>query len=105
MKRRYWIAGASGLTGATVAAKLLMRPRDAAFEEHMDDLENAELSRFVEIDGVRMHYQEAGDNQAPTLLLVHGFGASNVVWSNVILPLAEAGFPVVSRDLIGFGFS
>ena len=56
MKRRYWIAGASGLTGATVAAKLLMRPRDAAFEEHMDDLENAELSVFE-----RYNIVSAGD--------------------------------------------
>ena len=105
MKKRYWIAGASGLTGAAIAAKILMRPRDARFEEHRDGLENAELSRFIEVDGARVHYQEAGDKGARTLMLIHGFGASNVVWANVILPLADAGFHVVAPDLIGFGFS
>lgn len=105
MKKRYWIAGASGLTGAALVTKFLMRPREAQFEDYKDGLENAELSRFVDVDGVRLHYQEAGDRDAPTLLLVHGFGASNAVWANTILPLAAAGFHIVAPDLVGFGFS
>lgn len=88
-----------------MAAMFLLRPPDAEFEDFKDDLENAELSRFIEVDGMRVHYQEAGDKQAPTILLIHGFGASNVVWANVILPLAGAGYHVVAPDLFGFGFS
>lgn len=105
MKKRYLIAGAYGLAGAALAAKLRRRPRDVVWEEHADDLPHAEASRFVELDGVRVHYQEAGAVGAPTLVLSHGFCASTFVWSDVLLPIAEMGFRVVALDLVGFGFS
>src|SRR5947209_3475085 len=105
MKKRYWFASAVGLVGATVALKLLRRPVDAVWDEHAHELHHAEHSRFAEIDGVRVHYQEAGAIEAPPILLIHGFTASNFVWSEVLLPIAESGFRVIAPDLIGFGFS
>lgn len=106
MKRRYWIAGALGVAGATVVAvRLLRRPADVAWDEHAASLHHAERSRFAEVDGVRVHYQEAGAGGAPPVLLLHGFTASNFVWKDVLMPLAEAGFRVVAPDLVGFGFS
>ena len=105
MKKRYWIAGAYGLFGAALAVKLWSRPRDLQWAEHAHHLHHADCSRFAEVEGVRVHYQEAGDGEAPPLLLIHGFCASNFVWSDVLLPLAAAGFRVIAPDLIGFGFS
>lgn len=105
MKKRYWIAGAYGLAGTALAAKLLSRPRDLSWEEHKDELPHAERSRFIEVKGVRVHYQEAGERDAPPVILVHGFCASTFVWSDVFLPIAAAGFRVVVPDLPGYGFS
>ncbi len=105
MKKRYWIGGAYALAGAALAAKLLSRPRDVEWAQHRERLHHADKSRFVEIDGARVHYQEAGNPAAPPMLLIHGFCASNFVWSDVLVPLAEAGFRVVAPDLLGFGFS
>lgn len=105
MKKRYWIAGASGLAGAAVAAKLLSRPRDVEWLEHAGEFTHAEHSRFAEIDGARVHYQEAGLQDAPAILLIHGFTAFNLVWSEVLLPIAAAGFRVIAPDLLGHGFS
>ncbi|HYO98783.1 MAG TPA: alpha/beta hydrolase [Pyrinomonadaceae bacterium] len=105
MKKRYWIGGATAAAGGALALKLLTRPRDVEWGEHRERLHHAEKSRFVEIEGVRVHYQEAGAVGAPTLLLIHGFCASNFVWNEALVPLAEAGFRVVAPDLIGFGFS
>ena len=105
MKKRYLLAGGYGLAGAALAAKLLRRPRDVAWEEHAAGVPHAELSRFVELDGVRVHYQEAGAGTAPPVVLIHGFCASTFVWSDVLLPLAEMGFRVLAVDLVGFGFS
>jgi pimeloyl-ACP methyl ester carboxylesterase len=106
VKKRYWIAGALGVAGAAaVAIKMLRRPDDVVWDEHAHELHHAEHSRFTEVDGVRVHYQEAGAIDAPAVLLLHGFTASNFVWKEVLLPLADSGFRVVAPDLIGFGFS
>lgn len=105
MKKRYWITGAAGLVGAALAVKLARRPSDVEWDEHAHELHHAERSRFALIDGVRVHYQEAGAAASPPLLLIHGFTASNFVWNDVLLPIAAAGFRVIAPDLVGFGFS
>jgi pimeloyl-ACP methyl ester carboxylesterase len=71
--------------------------RDAVF--------NADYSRFAEVDGIPVHYQEAGETNAPPLLLIHGFASSNLVWSKVLLQFAGAGFRVIAPDLLGYGYS
>lgn len=105
MKKRYWITGAVGLVGAAVAVKLLRRPSDVEWDDHAHELHHAEHSRFALVDGVRVHYQEAGALNQPPILLIHGFTASNFVWNDVLLPIAAAGFRVIAPDLVGFGFS
>jgi pimeloyl-ACP methyl ester carboxylesterase len=105
MKKRYWMTGAVGLAGAIVAVKMLRRPSDVEWHDHAHELHHAERSRFALVDGVRMHYQEAGALHHPPILLIHGFTASNFVWKDVLLPIAAAGFRVIAPDLIGFGFS
>jgi pimeloyl-ACP methyl ester carboxylesterase len=105
MKKRYWLGGISALAGAAVAAKLWLRPRDVEWATNRDVVFNAECSRFAQVDGVLVHYQEAGDSSAQPLLLIHGFASSNLVWSKVLLQLAEAGFRVIAPDLLGYGYS
>jgi len=105
MKKRYWLGGVSAFAGAAVAAKLWLRPRDVEWATNRDVVFNADYSRFAEVDGVQVHYQEAGDNSASPLLLIHGFASSNLVWSKVLLQLSEAGFRVIAPDLLGYGYS
>jgi pimeloyl-ACP methyl ester carboxylesterase len=105
MKKRYLIAGFSGLASAAVAAKLLLRPGDVDWEDNQSTVFHSEHSRFVEVDGVRVHYQEVGEIGAPPVILIHGFASSNLVWSKVLLELAEAGFRVIAPDLLGYGYS
>lgn len=105
MKKRYLIAGATGVAGAALTVKLLTRPADVEWEHHSHELHHAERSRFAEINGVRLHYQEAGSPEHPAMILIHGFTASTLVWSEVLLPIAESGFRVIAPDLAGFGFS
>lgn len=106
MKKRYWIAGtATAAATVAVAVKLLARPRDADWQRNRRLIFHSDHSRFVEIDGVRVHYQEAGDVTAPPVLLIHGFASSTLVWSKVFLILADAGFRVIALDMLGYGYS
>lgn len=106
MNKRYlFAAGAYATAGAALAAKLLSRPRDVDWQKNAASLHHADRSRFVEVEGVRVHYQEAGRADAPAVLLIHGFCASNFVWGDVLLTVAEAGYRVVAPDLVGYGFS
>jgi pimeloyl-ACP methyl ester carboxylesterase len=104
MKKRYWIAGAATLA---IASKLLTRPRDANWDRNRHVVFHSDYSRFADVDGVRVHYQEAGEQNAPLrpLVLIHGFASSTLVWSKVFLPLAKAGFRVIAIDMLGFGYS
>jgi len=102
MKKRYLIAGA---TTAAIAVKLLSRPRAVDWEKNRETIFHVEHSRFVQVDDAEIHYQEAGDPNAPPLILVHGFASSTLVWSKVFLKLAEAGYRVIAPDMLGYGYT
>lgn len=88
-----------------VAGKLLLRPRDADWQKCRDVVFHSEHSCFVDVDGVRVHYQAAGDEHAPAMILIHGFASSTLVWSKVFLKLADAGYRVIAIDMLGYGYS
>jgi pimeloyl-ACP methyl ester carboxylesterase len=60
-------------------------------------------AKFIMVAGTRLRYVEAG--KGPSVVLIHGFGASIYTWHRTIEPLAAAGFHVVAFDNKGFGFS
>ena len=105
MKKRYLLAGATGLVAGAVATKLLTRPREVSWPDSINFIYHAEHSWFTTVDGARIHYQEAGDEHAPPILLIHGFISSTLIWDEVFLPLAQGGFRVVALDLPGYGYS
>ena len=105
MKKRYLLAGLSGIVAGAVATKLLTRPRDVNWRDSLEFIFNPEYSWFTRVNGVRIHYQEAGDEKAPPIILIHGFISSNLIWANTLLPLARKGFRVIAPDLPGYGYS
>ena len=105
MKKRYLIGALSGLATAAVITKLLARPRDVDWEKNRAIVFHAGHSCFADVDGVRVHYQEAGTGNDPTIVLIHGFASSTLVWSKVFLEFAARGFRVIAPDLLGYGYS
>jgi pimeloyl-ACP methyl ester carboxylesterase len=105
MKTKHIALGVGGAIGALVAVKMLTRAETVDWRDVSDKIVHAENSHFVEIDGATVHFQEFGDHNDPTLLLIHGFSASVYVWRTVAPQLADRGFHVVAVDLIGFGYS
>ncbi len=62
-----------------------------------------ETGRFIEANGVRLHYVEEG--QGPLVLLCHGWPESWYSWRHQITALAAAGYRVVAPDQRGYGAS
>jgi len=58
----------------------------------------------VEADGVQVFYREAGDANAPVMLLLHGFPTSSFMFRELIPRLAD-DYRVIAPDLPGFGFT
>jgi haloalkane dehalogenase len=59
-------------------------------------------SRYVEVNGSRLHYVDVG--QGDPILLLHGNPTSSYLWRNVIPELTAWG-RCIAPDLIGFGKS
>ncbi|GAA5156901.1 alpha/beta fold hydrolase [Pseudonocardia eucalypti] len=62
-------------------------------------------SRFMSVNGRRMHYIDEGPADAPPVLLLHGNPAWGFLWRDVVPPLLAEGLRVVVPDQIGFGLS
>lgn len=60
--------------------------------------------RFHELDGLRLHYREAGVPSSTAVVLLHGFPSSSYSFREVLPTLGEHAY-VVAPDLPGFGFS
>ncbi|MBV8859333.1 MAG: alpha/beta hydrolase [Acidobacteria bacterium] len=61
------------------------------------------LGRFIEVGGARVHYLERGTG--PTLLLIHGLGASMRVFTHSLLERLAGEFHVVLMERPGSGES
>jgi pimeloyl-ACP methyl ester carboxylesterase len=60
--------------------------------------------RKAAVDGIDIFYREAGPNDAPKLLLLHGFPSSSHMFRDLIPRLADR-FHIIAPDLPGFGQS
>jgi pimeloyl-ACP methyl ester carboxylesterase len=60
-------------------------------------------SRFIDINGLTVHYKEAGQGE-PALILLHGFGSSEYTWKQVMPELSQIT-RVVAYDRPAFGLT
>ncbi|WP_156686788.1 alpha/beta fold hydrolase [Mycobacterium sp. Marseille-P9652] len=60
--------------------------------------------RHASVDAHRLFYREAGDANAPTLVLLHGFPTSSYMFRNLIPAIADR-YHVIAPDHLGFGLS
>jgi pimeloyl-ACP methyl ester carboxylesterase len=58
---------------------------------------------MLDVNGIRIHTTMTG--QGPSVLLLHGFPDTHIVWRKQVPALAAAGFRVLAPDLRGYGRS
>ncbi|RPH58197.1 MAG: alpha/beta hydrolase [Chloroflexi bacterium] len=74
-------------------------PSGEATERDLADLD----SKFIEVNGLTVHYKEVGQGEK-AIILLHGFGASVFSWHKVMEPLAMFG-RVIAYDRPAFGLT
>lgn len=60
---------------------------------------------YTSVEGLRVHHVEAGPEDGPVVLLMHGEPSWSYLYRTVIARLAREGFRVLAPDLPGFGRS
>lgn len=60
------------------------------------------MGKFVEVDGLRLHYREQGSGEP--VLMLHGWPTSAYLWRGILGPVGEAN-RAIALDLPGFGLS
>ena len=85
------------ISAATLAACLALAAPAARAEEKIH-------YRTAELEGVKVFYREAGPENAPNVLLLHGWGASSFMFRNLI-PILATRYHVIAPDLPGFGLT
>jgi len=70
-----------------------------------NEIRSALPGQFVALSNGVVHYELAGPEDAPTVVLVHGFSVPYYVWDPTFDALVEAGFRVLRYDLYGRGYS
>lgn len=61
--------------------------------------------RYLDLDGLRMHYVDEGPTDAPVALMLHGMPTWSYLYRKVIPVMASAGYRCIAPDHIGFGRS
>lgn len=61
-------------------------------------------SRFIDVDGIRIHYTDEGNQAGPVLVLLHGVLASLHTWDGWVKALG-AHYRIIRLDIPGFGLS
>ncbi|WP_018262152.1 alpha/beta fold hydrolase [Methylobacterium sp. WSM2598] len=93
---------------ALLAATALVSAARAAEPAHapVSSVSRASITHYrtATVDGVTVFYREAGPQDAPVVLLLHGFPTSSHMFRNLI-PLLADRYRVIAPDYPGFGQS
>jgi pimeloyl-ACP methyl ester carboxylesterase len=93
MKTHIVLAAAGALASANIGPAVALESSSATISYHR-----------AEVDGVGVFYREAGPNNAPTIVLLHGFPSSSREFDTLI-PLLATRYHLIAPDFPGFGHS
>ena len=73
-------------------------------KENLEHKYSNASSQFINVGGDRIHLQDTGNKNGPTIVFIHGFGASLHTWEEWSKDL-NTDYRVIRFDLPGFGLS
>ncbi|MBU3919158.1 MAG: alpha/beta fold hydrolase [Alphaproteobacteria bacterium] len=72
----------------------------------LDEIERARApGQFAQLPGARIHYRLTGREDAPLIVMVHGYSTPGFIFEQNAAALREAGFRVLQFDHLGRGWS
>jgi len=92
------------LTGIAILAVVLTSSLCMNAQQEEKSMEHQVLYRTVKVDGLSIFYREAGPNDAPTILLLHGLPSSSRMFQPLLTRLSDS-YHLVAPDYPGFGHS
>jgi pimeloyl-ACP methyl ester carboxylesterase len=98
-----WILGCVAVAVAVVVALPLIF--DTEGRELDDEARALAPGDFVELTFGQVHYELAGPDDGPLVVLVHGFSVPSFIWGPTFEALVSQGFRVLRYDLYGRGYS
>jgi pimeloyl-ACP methyl ester carboxylesterase len=73
---------------------------------NFDDCDRSEIKgNFIALSDGITHFEFAGSQGAPPIVLVHGFSVPSYIWDPTFKALVNAGFRSIRYDLYGRGYS
>jgi pimeloyl-ACP methyl ester carboxylesterase len=99
LSRRRFAAAVITASGAGNAASTFAAPR-----RHYEDVMSPTIYRTTIVNGLRIFYREAGPDDAPVVLALHGFPSSSRMYDQLLSRLSDR-FRVIALDYPGFGHS
>jgi len=103
--RRFAIIFGSGIIGIVLILLISYSLLDQEKITLNDTTRTSLPGQFVQLSLGVVHYELAGPETAPTIILVHGFSVPYYIWDQTFAALTQAGFRVLRYDLYGRGFS
>jgi len=98
-----------GFVSPKLAGKLalhyFMKPPNFGIPRKEKVLRDSASLEFIEVRGRKISLRSWGDNDAPTVLLSHGWGGRCTQLHAFIKPLTDAGYRVLGFDVPGHGDS
>jgi len=99
--RWVWI-GSGSLGLALVVLFLVFNPEKLDLDQ---EAKNQASGDFVQLSAGEAHYDLAGPEDAPLVVLAHGFSVPSYVWEPTFTALVDSGYQVLVYDLYGRGYS
>ncbi len=106
LRKRYWIPTVLLLLIAAVGTAFYLHPVD--FFNAQVDFQmraNGASSRWVTVNGYKVHYFVSGPENGAPAVLVHGLGGRAEQWRALLPYFEHSGLRVYMPDLPGFGQS